>query len=60
VWDNGWTVWFLCWPQYLKGSATGEAVTAGPSGSQFVNPATLPADKAKAPLQTSAPGNAVA
>jgi lipoprotein-anchoring transpeptidase ErfK/SrfK len=60
VWDNGWTEWFLSWPQYLKGSATGEAVTAGPSGSQFVNPATLPADKAKAPLQTSAPGNAVA
>jgi lipoprotein-anchoring transpeptidase ErfK/SrfK len=59
-WDNGWTEWFLSWPQYLKGSATGEAVVANASGSQFVNPSTLPADTAKAPLQTSAPGNATA
>ena len=51
-WDNGWTEWFLSWPQYLKGSATGEAVVAGATGSQFVDPATLPADTAKAPLQT--------
>jgi lipoprotein-anchoring transpeptidase ErfK/SrfK len=58
VWDNGWTEWFLTWQQYLKGSATGEAVVAGPSGSVFVSPATLPADRAKAPLQTSRPGNA--
>jgi lipoprotein-anchoring transpeptidase ErfK/SrfK len=58
VWDNGWTEWFLTWPQYLKGSATGQAVVAGPSGSTFVDPATLPADTAKAPLQTSEPGNA--
>ena len=60
VWDNGWTEWFLTWQQYLKGSATGEAVMAGPSGSVFVSPATLPADRAKAPLQTSRPGNATA
>jgi lipoprotein-anchoring transpeptidase ErfK/SrfK len=60
VWDNGWTEWFLTWPQYLRGSATGEAVVAGPSGSEFVDPATLPADPAKAPLQTSEPGNAKA
>ena len=58
VWGNGWTEWFLTWPQYLKGSATGQAVVAGPSGSTFVDPATLPADTAKAPLQTSEPGNA--
>jgi lipoprotein-anchoring transpeptidase ErfK/SrfK len=58
VWNNGWTEWFLTWPQYLKGSATGEAVVAGPSGSQFVSPSTLPADKAKAPLQTARPGTA--
>ena len=57
-WDNGWTEWFLSWPQYLKGSATSQAVVAGPTGSQFVDPATLPADDATAPLQTSAPGNA--
>jgi lipoprotein-anchoring transpeptidase ErfK/SrfK len=60
VWDNGWTEWFLTWPQYLKGSATGQAVVAGPSGSTFVSPSTLPASKAKAPLQTSPPGNAAA
>jgi lipoprotein-anchoring transpeptidase ErfK/SrfK len=60
VWDNGWTEWFLSWPQFLKGSATGEAVVAGPGGSEFVNPATLPPDTAKAPLQTSAPDNAIA
>jgi lipoprotein-anchoring transpeptidase ErfK/SrfK len=59
-WDNGWTEWFLSWQQYLKGSATGEAVLANASGSEFVNPSTLPADTAKAPLQMSAPANAIA
>jgi len=58
VWDNGWTEWFLSWPQYLKGSATGEAVVANASGSEFVSPSTLPADTAKAPLQTAPAGNA--
>ncbi len=57
-WDNGWTEWFLSWEQYLKGSATGQAVVAGPTGSEFVDPATLPADNAQAPLQTAAAGNA--
>jgi len=57
-WGNGWTEWFLTWKQYLKGSALHAAVVAGPAGSRFVDPATLPADKAKAPLQTSAAGNA--
>jgi lipoprotein-anchoring transpeptidase ErfK/SrfK len=59
TWDNGWTMWFLSWPQYLKGSALHEAVEAGPGGSTFVNPATLPADTAKAPLQTAATNNSV-
>jgi lipoprotein-anchoring transpeptidase ErfK/SrfK len=59
-WDNGWTEWFLSWPQYLKGSATGEAVVANASGSEFVNPSALPPDTAKSPLQTSAPENAIA
>jgi lipoprotein-anchoring transpeptidase ErfK/SrfK len=57
-WDNGWTEWFLSWEQYLKGSATGQAVMASATGSEFVDPATLPADTATSPLQTSAPGNA--
>jgi lipoprotein-anchoring transpeptidase ErfK/SrfK len=57
AWGNGWTMWFLSWPQYLKGSALHQAVVAGPDGSTFVNPATLPPDTAKAPLQTSPAGN---
>jgi lipoprotein-anchoring transpeptidase ErfK/SrfK len=56
-WDDGWTEWFLSWSQYLAGSATHMAVEAGPDGSTFVNPATLPADTATVPLGTSAPGN---
>ena len=56
-WDDGWTQWFLPWSQYLKGSATGEAVQAGPQGSTFVSPSSLPASTASAPLGTSAAGN---
>jgi lipoprotein-anchoring transpeptidase ErfK/SrfK len=56
-WDNGWTEWFLSWPQYLAGSATHMAVEAGPSGSTFVSPSALPADTATSPLDTSASGN---
>jgi lipoprotein-anchoring transpeptidase ErfK/SrfK len=36
-WDNGWTVWFLPWHKYLRGSALHEAVKAGPHGSRFVS-----------------------
>jgi lipoprotein-anchoring transpeptidase ErfK/SrfK len=57
VWDNGWTHWFLTWPQILKGSALHEAVMAGPTGSTFVTPATLAASSATAPQGTSKPGN---
>ncbi len=56
-WDDGWTEWFLPWSQYLKGSALGLAVQAGPQGSTFVSPSSLPADAASAPLGTSAAGN---
>ncbi len=55
--DNGWTMWFLPWAQYLKGSATGEAVEAGPSGSTFVSPSAVPAPAATAPLGAPDPGN---
>jgi lipoprotein-anchoring transpeptidase ErfK/SrfK len=58
VWDNGWTEWFLSWPQFLHGSALHKAVEAGPSGSKFVDPASLPVSTATAPLGTSKPGNA--
>jgi lipoprotein-anchoring transpeptidase ErfK/SrfK len=57
TWDNGWTEWFLSWRQYLRGSALHEAVLAGPQGSTFVSPASLPASTATAPLQTAPAGN---
>ncbi len=56
-WDNGWTQWFLSWPQFVKGSALHEAVQAGPDGSTFVSPSSLSASTATAPLGTSTPGN---
>ena len=56
-WDDGWTQWFLSWPQYLAGSATHMAVKAGPHGSSFVKPSSLAADTVQAPLGTSVTGN---
>jgi lipoprotein-anchoring transpeptidase ErfK/SrfK len=38
TWDNGWTVWFLSWKEWKRGSALHKAVLAGPHGSTFVNP----------------------
>jgi hypothetical protein len=55
---NGWTEWFLSWPQWLGGSATGEAVEAGPTGSSLVSPASLSATTASAPLYQPNSGNA--
>lgn len=57
TWGNGWTMWFKTWQQYLKGSALHQAVVAGPDGSRFADPATLPPDTARAPLQTAPAGN---
>jgi hypothetical protein len=54
--DNGWTEWFLTWNQLLAGSATHEAVEAGPTGSTFVTPATLAAIHVTAPLESAATG----
>jgi lipoprotein-anchoring transpeptidase ErfK/SrfK len=59
-WDDGWTQWFLDWNQYLQGSATHMAVEAGPSGSTFVSPSSLPSDTATFPVGTSAQGNYLA
>jgi lipoprotein-anchoring transpeptidase ErfK/SrfK len=56
TWDNGWTEWFLTWNKLLAGSATHEAVEAGPSGSTFVDPATVPAVHVMAPLESAATG----
>jgi lipoprotein-anchoring transpeptidase ErfK/SrfK len=60
TWDNGWTMWFLSWSQYLQGSALHEAVMAGPDGSTFVNPSALPPSAATAPLQTAPTDNSAA
>jgi lipoprotein-anchoring transpeptidase ErfK/SrfK len=60
TWDDGWTEWFLTWTQLLRGSATHQAVQAGPAGSSFADPATLPPAAATSPLQTSRPGNYLA
>jgi lipoprotein-anchoring transpeptidase ErfK/SrfK len=57
-WGDGWTVWFLRWRDLLDGSATHEAVRAGPDGSTFVAPSTLRPSHARSPLRTSHPGNA--
>ncbi len=56
-WDDGWTEWFLPFSQYVRGSALGLAVEAGPQGSKFVSPSSLPPDTATSPLGTSASGN---
>jgi len=42
-WDDGWTEWFLSWPDLVKGSALDQAVKAGPDGSTFVDPSTVAA-----------------
>jgi lipoprotein-anchoring transpeptidase ErfK/SrfK len=57
TWDDGWTEWFLTWPQYLKGSALDEAVEAGPQGSTFVSSSSVPAATTSVPLGTSRAGN---
>jgi lipoprotein-anchoring transpeptidase ErfK/SrfK len=56
-WDDGWTQWFYTFSQYLRGSATHMAVEAGPGGSRFVDPKSLPRDTATVPVGTSAPDN---
>jgi len=55
--DNGWTMWFLPWNRYLKGSALGEVVDAGPAGSTFVSPLSVPPAPATAPIGAPDPGN---
>ena len=55
-WDDGWTEWFLTWPQFVKGSALGKAVKAGPDGSSFVDPSSVPA-ASTSPLEGPSPSN---
>ncbi len=65
AWDDGWTDWFLSWPQALDRSATHDAVVAGPGGSSFVTPESLlapPSTPAPPPARSGspAPGNSPA
>jgi lipoprotein-anchoring transpeptidase ErfK/SrfK len=60
TWGNGWTQWFLSWKQLVAGSALHQAVQAGPSGSKFIDPSSLPPVHASAPLQTAHWGNSQA
>jgi lipoprotein-anchoring transpeptidase ErfK/SrfK len=55
---NGWTEWFVSWQQWLKGSATGDAVVAGPGGSSLVSPSAAPAAASQGPLEQPMSGNA--
>ncbi|HEV2377450.1 MAG TPA: Ig-like domain-containing protein [Streptosporangiaceae bacterium] len=57
---DGWTEWFLTWNQALRASATHMAVQAGPSGSTFVSPGTLPAPASTSVLDDSRPRNYLA
>jgi lipoprotein-anchoring transpeptidase ErfK/SrfK len=55
---NGWTQWFIPWSQWLRGSATGDVVVAGPTGSSLVSPASAPAATGSSPLNGPRSGNA--
>ncbi|MFI5065851.1 MAG: Ig-like domain-containing protein [Streptosporangiales bacterium] len=59
-WGDGFTVWFLSWQQLLKGSALGEAVQAGPSGSTFVSPSSVTQAPLTGVLTGPTPGNSAA
>jgi lipoprotein-anchoring transpeptidase ErfK/SrfK len=57
---DGWTEWFLTWPQLLKGSATHMAVQAGPQGSTLVSPAAVTGATPTSKLDGPPPGNYLA
>jgi lipoprotein-anchoring transpeptidase ErfK/SrfK len=59
-WDDGWTQWFLSWNQLLRGSATHEAVEAGPSGSVFVSPSSVTSQPRHSVLHGPRDGNYLA
>jgi lipoprotein-anchoring transpeptidase ErfK/SrfK len=67
TWDNGWTMWFLSWRRFVRGSAFNKAVRTGPSGSEFVSPrasarphAPPGASSPSAPSSASSPRNGTA
>jgi lipoprotein-anchoring transpeptidase ErfK/SrfK len=50
AWGDGWTMWFLSWRDWWRGSALHKAVKVGPKGSRFVDPGSLYPAKTKPPL----------
>jgi lipoprotein-anchoring transpeptidase ErfK/SrfK len=50
TWDNGWTVWFLPWSRWLRGSALRDAVQVGAGGSTFVS-SSAPTATVTAPIR---------
>jgi lipoprotein-anchoring transpeptidase ErfK/SrfK len=52
-WDNGWTMWFKPWDQWVSGSALDEAVQVSSDGSTFVSASAPPANSAASPLARS-------
>ena len=49
VWGNGWTMWFLPWRRWVRGSALHEAVRADPHGSTFISLHHAPTTTAPTP-----------
>jgi lipoprotein-anchoring transpeptidase ErfK/SrfK len=60
TWDDGYTEWFYTWKQLLAHSVTHKAVQAGPTGSTFADPSTLPAKPARTVLNGSKKHNYLA
>lgn len=50
----------LSWKQLVRGSALDMAVQAGPDGSRFISPSSVPPSTAAFPLQTAKPHSAAA
>ena len=53
TWDDGWTVWFLPWSRWLRGSALHDAVRVGPDGSTFLSPTSPPAATVTPPARVA-------
>jgi len=54
-WDSGWTMWFLSWKQWVRGSALHKAVQTGPHGSALVGSSSPPANGPATSLATNTP-----
>ncbi len=52
-WDNGWTMWFKPWDQWVSGSALHQAVQVSSAGSTFVSASAPAPNAAAAPLGAS-------